>query len=315
MDGRGEFFLVMFVVFILAVAWFITGGPQRSVGEGPFLSPPPPLGTGGTYGWGFVPKINFGGLNIFSGSSTTQNQITRYRDEFDELAEFGDPSPYRDRITLSSYGGTYATKADEEYITIEASSSNTNPIRISGFKLESAVSGVIFPIGNATRLPRSGIVNDETPVFLGPGESAIITTGRSPTGSSFRTNLCTGYFEQFQDFNPSLRRECPLPSDELPQTVENIRAYGSSCFDFIDRLSRCAIVTQALPLDISNSCSDFMAKHFSYNGCIDTYRNQPDFFKSEWRIFLGRSDPLWRDDRELIRLLDESGKTIDVLSY
>jgi hypothetical protein len=44
---------VLFIVgllLVLIVLWFVNGGPERADLKGIFLEPPPPLGTGESYG-------------------------------------------------------------------------------------------------------------------------------------------------------------------------------------------------------------------------------------------------------------------------
>jgi len=210
-----------------------------------------------------------------------------------------------------------AREADvnSEYIQLRASTQNTKRISLKDWRLESAITGRGIDIPEASYLPYTGTVNSELTVALAPNDRAYIHTGRSPIGVSFRTNICTGYFEQFQNFRPGLDRECPLPEEEILYTKYTIIFTDNECLDFIDRISRCAIPTKALPLPLSHECKQTIINEINYNSCIDKHKNDENFVGNEWRIYLKREFELWRTKRELIKLLDESGKTVDVLVY
>ena len=51
----------------------------------------------------------------------------------------------------------------------------------------------------------------------------------------------------------------------------------------------------------------------NYNTCLDLHKDDADFFSDEWRLYLGKSHDLWADEGELIKLIDENGKTLDSL--
>lgn len=52
-EGGSDFQNVWFIagiIFVLALLWYYNGGPQRASLRGIFLQPPPPVGTGESYG-------------------------------------------------------------------------------------------------------------------------------------------------------------------------------------------------------------------------------------------------------------------------
>jgi len=289
---------IIFVLVILWVVWFLTGGPNSGKTGAPFLRPPAPLGTGEIYGdLPLPPGIAQREVSNINEDDTASNEVI---------------SIFKGSINLR-FGNTRAKDARTEYVEVFASYNNTQPINITGWKLKSAVSGKSATIGRGVYLPFSGIINNEENIFLNPGDRAIITTGHSPKGVSFRLNTCTGYFEQYQDFNPTLSKQCPRPGDEdLPLGQGGLK---DACIDYIERLPSCIAHTQALPIGTSPECSEYINKNIHYNGCIKIHKNDSDFYKPEWRIFLKRDSELWKEKRETIKLLDFTGKTIDSLSY
>ena len=146
--------------------------------------------------------------------------------------------------------------------------------------------------------------------MLLPGNTAVITTGMSPLGLSFKTNKCTGYLNQFNSFSPSLPQQCPLPENEDLRSIPYVPA-NFSCFDFIERMSRCRLNTKPLPVTFSSECVAFISEKVGYQGCLSLHRSDADFVGTQWRIYLGRNESLWLNKRETIRLIDENGKTVD----
>jgi len=148
-----------------------------------------------------------------------------------------------------------------------------------------------------------------------PGASAIITTGLSPVGVSFEDNICSGYLGQLQTFFPTLSSSCTAPSDALPQTAQNLKTYGASCLDYINNLPAFEFPGPNLPSDLSQACRTFVATTLSYNGCVAMNRTQSTFELPSWRLYLAMRAPLWNHTHDIIRLLDNQGRVVDVLQY
>lgn len=317
---RSDLFFFLGIFLFIFVVWVGTGGPSRPVSwAGPFLSPPSPLGSGQAY---FLPNAHFQiGTAIGGGSSgDVQNSINQTQDEVDRLKQqaaeaiaFGEPSPYRGIITFDRYvSGPTQTDARSESVTLRLSSRAVSKISISGWKLLSAPTGAFALIPQGTEVPRSGIVNASEPIFLSPGSQAIITSGRSPIGASFRENLCIGYFGQYQTFSPSLPNTCPLPEDEFDRWYGNPDS-NDTCRAFVKAIPRCTMVT-GIPPALS-SCAPFVTNYLNYNGCVLAHQSERGFLGDTWRVFLGRDTGLWKAKYETIKLLDADGKTVDSWSY
>ena len=309
MGAKGDLIFVVFVMIAIGIVWVVTGGPERArLNQGIFLKPPSPLDSGEIYG-----NINIDGtsLNInTSGGSSESNTDTKQAETNTVTSEF------ENKISIKhSSTGPKRTSAEDEYITLTASSRNNEKISITGWKLESIVSKKQVIIGGATEVFRSGLVNSEPALKLAPGETVVIATGLSPIGASFKINKCSGYLEQFQDFSPRLLKRCPYPDDEFDDIASSIPVTDNVCEDFIDDIRRCEMVLDAFPLGISSQCTTFVSKTINYTGCVEKHRNDLDFFTKEWRAFLGRNAELWRDKRETIRLTDSNGKIVDTYTY
>lgn len=312
MEHDAWFFVGVFV--FIFVIWIAIGGPSRPLSfAGPTLAQPGILG-GGTYLQ--LPRVPFilgnapGISPEGSGSGPSNSPVPSFIG-----GEFGPISPYRPIVRLNhSVSGAGSSDPGNEYIEISIPQNAAAPVNLSGWKLVSDATDSRVTIPKGTEVPTSGIVNDAEDIVLAPGDRAILISGRSPIGSSFRENKCIGYFSSFQRFYPSLPQNCPVPSDELitfygPEYIRDTR-----CIEYVQTLSRCQ-VTLSLPGTMSNACKNFAITYLNYNGCLTAHRNDTDFSGTTWRIYLGRTAPLWRTKHEIVKLLDSNGKTVDAFSY
>lgn len=293
------FFVLIFVA--IGIAWLVsTDSDQTSTG---FLSALVPVSSTST-----------------STNSTIQNPPTSNGSGGAQTGntETGStPQTPVNNVTIDhSWSYPKATTADSEYISISANYKNTVPVSLAGWKIQSAVSGISYAIPLGVRVPIAGQLGTPENVVLKPGERLIISTGRSPIGQSFLENKCTGYFGQFQNFYPSLGASCPIPSDELPYSIESGRVYGDACFDYLRSMNQCTVATTgSIPTTLPQMCQQFIATRMTYNGCVSAHRNDSDFFKSTWRLYLNRADEIWRDRREEIDLVNANGAIVDSYSY
>jgi hypothetical protein len=212
----------------------------------------------------------------------------------------------------------YDTDPDREYITLRAESTNASGVHISNWYLESYVTEERGAIPQGDRV----IERWRSPVFedieLLPGESAYVITGEAPLDASFHENICTGYLSTEGDFYPSLSRSCPYPKDELKRFGNTIELDNDRCYDFIERLSTCALPDETLSSrsKIGGVCNVFVENTFNYNDCVRLHKGDPYFSRNGyWRIYLNERTELWRSKREIIRLMDENDYVIAVLEY
>lgn len=312
-------FFVGIFAFIFLV-WIATGGPTHPLAfSGPSLAQPGALG-GGTYLSLPTSGISIGSTEVhLPGSSNYGDSSTNYGSNTPlptySGVTFGTPSPYRGIVSLTHYvSGAASSNPTNESITISVSRNAGVPVDLSGWTLESEATGNAAIIPKGTDVPTSGIVNPVQDIVLTPGQQAIAISGRSPIGASFRENKCIGYFANFQNFSPSLPLNCPDPRNELAQYSGATYVRDASCITYVDTLNRCEAVLTP-PTTLSGSCQSFLVKYLNYNGCIEAHRSDADFDGTTWRIYLGRTTPLWRSAHEVVKLLDATGKTVDAFSY
>jgi hypothetical protein len=225
-------------------------------------------------------------------------------------------SPYAGKIDIVR--GTAKTfDRTKEYLTLTATKKNIYDITITGWSLESYVTGVRVTIPIGIPPTADGLAVGGIPIQLRPGDIAYVQSGYSPAGFSFQESICTGYLAPEGTFSPALKSSCPLPLDELGRFGTDIRT-DSDCRNFIGTLKRCE-VTESNALqdaDLSRSCRSFIESTLTYSDCIDLHKNDPAFsLVGAWRVFLRQRGEIWRSEREIIRLLDADGRVVDYIEY
>lgn len=336
------FGLFAFTFLALLGIWIISGGPRKLVTDtrasfdatissasefedAEFRLPWQPVELFPTID--ITEALNFSseGADTAYRNAYAQSQEEKLREleaEYDRLRAgasnqrtFGTPSPHMGKVGIAQDTlGVRASDPKAEYLQIAANYSNAEAINISGWTIESALSGSRVQIPLATSMFLSGAANQVGAVSLEPGGLAVISSAASPVGISFRENMCSGYLGQFQSFEPPLADECPSPSQVLPLTEENLRLYGDTCFDVIASMSQCRF-PQTLPENVFPACRSFLANTLSYNGCVNENKFRSTFQKNMWRLYLASRGELWRNSHDAIRLLDAEGKTVSVFIY
>lgn len=314
-ETHDAWFFIGVFVFIFLI-WIATGGPLHPLSfTGPTLAQPGALG-GGTYLQ--LPRAPFvvGGATVsLPGSSNNSGSPATPVPTFVGGTVFGTPSPYRDIVRMNhNVSGAGGTNPGTEYIEIYVAQNAGIPVSLTGWKLLSEASGNSATIPRGTEMPTSGVVNAEQDIVLAPGTRAILVSGQSPIGASFRENKCIGYFSTFQRFSPSLPQNCPVPSDDLISFYGPTYIRDPFCIDQVNKISRCE-VTLTPPSGVSNACQNFVMTYLNYNGCVAAHKNDANFEGNTWRIYLGRTNSMWRTKHEIVKLLDINGKTVDAFSY
>lgn len=314
MEHDAWFFVGVFAFIFLI--WIATGGPTHPLAfTGPTLAQPGVLG-GGTYL--SLPRSPFtiGGNDVsLPGSSQDGGTVSGQSLPTIVGGVFGSPSPYRGLVSMTHYvTNPGASNPSNESIELYVSQNAGGPVDITGWIITSESSGSATTIPEGTETPTSGTINAIQDIILAPGMHAIISSGRSPIGASFRENKCIGYFSSFQQFTPSLPQNCPMPSDELSSLYGTGYIRDAACIDYVNKLSRCQVALSP-PVSVSGSCQTFLTKYLNYNGCVDVHHTNSDFLGNTWRVYLGRTTSMWLARHEIVKLIDKLGNTVDAFSY
>ena len=209
--------IISLIVFIIAliIFWFITGGWAAAARTARSLGNPLELIFGTSTSGSFIklpwqPSELVRGPDIADYADEADARILASGDE-DQFTNtpptprgaFGDASPYAGKIIIRE---SNATESDvtQEFIQLTASEGNSQPILVTNWALQSAVSGARAIIPPAVPFFILGVVNPVQPVYLEPGASIFVATGASPVGTSFRENICSGYLSELHTFTPEL---------------------------------------------------------------------------------------------------------------
>lgn len=310
-SGLSEVIFITLLIVFLMVSWFLSGAAKDADVKSIFLSPPPPLGVGESIGLPGVadPYSEESGYGREDSAAIT-DEIGLVKQELEKLK--GMPaSPYAGKVEIVSHMASL-NEGQGEYLTIRARDTNTAAIAISGWKLMSPVSSRSVAIGQGAEIYEAAGSSLTGTIFLSPGDDAVIASSRSPIGVSFKESQCTGYLDQFQDYYPQLGHECPYADTEA-RSMGSIKS-DNECVDYLESLNQCRI-DPSPSNDLSEQCRQFITSRITYQGCVAAHRHEPDFKKRRWRIFLGYTGELWREKREVLVLLDESGRVVDSYSY
>jgi hypothetical protein len=304
MDGKK---IVFIVIAVLTLAWFAGGDQKSSTSTSGSLFKLPTFTIAGSQSSG-------------DKSSTIEKELQRANREADSISkEIGQLQIEKESSSLSreisfSSSNARSTDPNTEYLTLSLNNSHNGRVLITGFELRSTASGRGTTIPKGVELPFAGVINEETPIFIKPGDQVIVATSRSPVGYSFRENKCTGYFSQFQRFTPALRKSCPLASDEDEALLPNY--FDDKCLDYLQTIPRCT--APFINFDtafLQSQCKTFIEEKLNYKGCVEEHKSDPDFYKNIWHVYLGRNEELWKQQREVIKLYDLSKKTIGTITY
>ncbi|PIQ92678.1 MAG: hypothetical protein COV70_00115 [Parcubacteria group bacterium CG11_big_fil_rev_8_21_14_0_20_39_22] len=310
MDTDIKWFFGLLGVFFLL--WIAGGGVNSDTARKPFIKPFPEGGKNETYGEdlfpGNAPAYNSSGkTNTSSGSGTNAGTNTNspYEGNTGSNTLVGKISIQR--VTLS-----YNDDPSSEYISLSASHKNNQPILITGLTLKSTKSGKSVTVGQGSKVVFPGRSYTPENIYLNPGETAHVVTGNSPLGQSFKPNKCIGYLTQKTRVVPSFYISCPHPSDEpLPEPPNQL---SDECLDYIDRIPRCS-TPGSPPQYLPGQCQRYITENINYNTCFELHKNDTDFYRDNWYVYLKRSQIQWKDRRENIKLVDQNGNVLDSYSY
>lgn len=303
----------------VGVIWFLTGGALSPVAhEGPYIKPPAPLDSGEAYGGAYVSPANpiKESLNLpQSATGVIKNAEEGIRDfitQSQEAKKIHSSSLLSKSVYLDGVAGAQASGPQEEYVRLVASDQAVSSISLSGAYLRGSAYGVSVALPTAANLPLLGTPYLKTAVSLPADGRVLVTSGRSPIGTSFRVNMCTGYLDQFQTFTPDLRKDCPEPIKELEVSGPYEEA---SCREFVQALPRCRAFEGTFPDNVSAICKSFVTQNLNYNSCAQRHESAQGFFRNEWRLFLEKTTELWKNKQEIIRLYDSKGNALDAITF
>ena len=227
-------------------------------------------------------------------------------------------SPYYGKVVMSQISRVNTEDPSSEYISLSTYLEDNQTIKITDWYLKSEVTGYYAVIGKASLLPFP-FTKTESNITLQQNDRVYLIKGFSPIGISFRTNACTGYFEENKNFTPSLPRECPRPINEDLPKFSSIPDRNDECIDILESIPRCTTKGNEFIRDqadtVTQSCKTYITTQINYNSCVAKHFSDTDFPGNEYRVYLNKFGSLWRDRNETINLYDQNGLVVDSISY
>lgn len=269
---------LVFILIIVGVVWSMSG---RGIGELDFssLNGSPRLSPKKTTQTPLGSQYLFGNMETTTG---TENVSQTFQQE--------------QQISMSAQGAQN-TDPQNEYIIIR----NNGPenINLSSLKLKNKNNEEVS----------IGLDENRQSIIFRAGEEALVLTGNTTRGVNFKINKCSGYFNQFYNFFPTISPRCPNIND-LPSA----NRLDDACVLYLPQMETCQTPT-SLPTDLGSDCQQFIQQHASYQGCVSDFKNDRDFDSGEWRVFLNRTSEFWAKRNEVIKLVDQARKTIFEANY
>jgi hypothetical protein len=84
---------------------------------------------------------------------------------------------------------------------------------------------------------------------------------------------------------------------------------SEACIDHLKTIPRCTTPKPLKPpLSNDKGCDVYIATKINYTECVANHKDDKDFYRGEWRFYLGRDTLLWKSKNEIVELRDEAGK-------
>jgi len=219
-------------------------------------------------------------------------------------------SPYFSKLKISSISSTQ--------IVLASKIQDENQIDITGWKVVSQKGTITIPKGTALFLPGQS-TKDQDDIFIKKNDRIYLESASNPfkVVTNFKPNKCFGYLKDSygSSFPSSLQttRICPKVDKN------SICNYSQDCITNILKLEKCQAVNYSKNLNImfDTNCRTFIdnyiVENLKYEGCVENYYKDKDFFKSEWRIYIGYS--ISCNCNDIIYLYDKNGLLVDKYNY
>lgn len=216
-------------------------------------------------------------------------------------------SPYYGMATIASANGRTADPAAEQ-VTVQGKAVPGTLI-ITGWTIGSKEFRTRYPIPNAVDIPNHPFLQQTKDIVIDSKSKVVVYSGKSASGLNFQMNQCIGYLKNYYTFTPALPATCP----KIPAyAIDHLNAY---CQKTITAAASACKEPSTNDVLLDADCRDYISQHIGYSKCVeDNYRYQ-GFFQNEWRVYLGRTSGLWRDEGDTIELRDKEGLLVSKYTY
>lgn len=289
--GQIIFLLLVLVAFFAFSGFVLKDAPKRS--------DVPPVNTSSRE------KVVFPEKESSSGDKTVSVPE-------EEKTETPQVAPSERDGSVQIYGVTRSSANRPVKIVLKANLQEGEEVDIDNWEIRGNDGSVFIP--QAVKYYRIPGTNEEGDIVLEAGHSVTMYLGMlSPISKNLQLNKCTGYLNQKYDFKYyPLPEECPLPDKD------DYKYLSGECQDYIKRIGRCEIPpseeTNAFFGESGNRCREFINGFFNTTNCYNSFREDEDFLKGEWRVWLPYKSA-FDSDHDWLKLLNTEGKVIDEYTY
>jgi hypothetical protein len=261
-------------------------------------------------------------------TSNTKRTITikpgTYKYTFSVRAKFGnyvDQTPAKRvfYVKISPYYGKVKfNSASHQFINLRAQTNlSSERIDITGWKIKTQRGEITIPRGIELFAPGSSLLDND--IFVKQSEQITIFSAKNPFNVSkgFKSNKCFGYLKDNYISWPS---SLPADSKICPKIDrEKVGYLSKNCQNAIFTLEGCKPLNYSkYPQVYSESgCQDYAqtyaSNYLNYNGCIQNYSKDKDFYKNYWYAYVGYD--IVCNCNEYIYLYDKNGLLADKYYY
>jgi len=219
-------------------------------------------------------------------------------------------SPYYGKIKLNS--------ASHQSINLRNQiNSISERIDITGWKIKTQKGEITIPSGIELFAPGISLLDND--ILIKQSDQITIFSAKNPfnVNKGLKTNKCFGYLKDNYTSWPS---SLPSSSKICPKVDrEKIGNLSNSCQSAIFVLEGCKPLSYSqYPQAYSDSsCQEYVqtytSSYLNYNGCIQNYYKDKDFFNNYWYIYVGYD--IVCSCNENMYLYDRSGLLVDKYYY
>ncbi len=189
-------------------------------------------------------------------------------------------SPYFGKISITNVQAPSSSTGGR--VSLSGSLASGESTSVTGWKLQGKTDEFTIPQGVKTYLPTGP--NPSEDIRMGNNVNVVIAETLNPLvqGMTFLPNQCFGYFSVTRTFPISVPSSCP----DFPAQRSAISYLSPTCQDYIQQLPSCKKPDyKGNPVAGNLECRDFLDTHFTYETCVQSYKNAPNFFSNEWHVY------------------------------
>jgi len=219
-------------------------------------------------------------------------------------------SPYYGKVKISSVSHSLISLSPQLKTTSER-------VNITGWKIKGQKGEITIPAGVELLLPGSSVSASD--VLAKQNDKINIYSGKDSLNinKTFRSNKCFGYLKSSYSSWPS---SLPADSKLCPKiNREEIGLLSKNCQTSVFSLESCKPLEYSKNMHVysDSTCQSYVdnytGKYLNYNGCVENYSKDKDFFKNYWYLYAGYD--IVCNCNENMYLYDKSGLLVDKYSY